>query len=51
MKKRNEEILIQHLIHNNNHHYKLSINVHRVGVGLLERKGLKESEVYILLIH
>ena len=51
MKKRNEEILVQHLIHDNNHHYKLSFNIHRVSVGLLESKGLKKSEVYSLVIH
>ena len=31
------------MIHENNHHYKLSINPHRVGVVLLERKDVKKS--------
>ena len=31
------------MIHEKNHHYKLSINPHRVGVVLLERKDVKKS--------
>ena len=38
------KLLIQHLIHDDDHYYKLSINLHRVGVVLLERKDLKKSE-------
>ena len=33
---------MQHLIHDD-HYYKLSINLHRVGVVLLEGKDLKKS--------
>ena len=40
---------MQHFINHNNHHYKLSINPHRVGVFLLEKKDLKESWLYLLL--
>ena len=43
-----KKLLIQHLIHDNNHHYKLSIYAHWVGVVLLERKELKKSGVYSL---
>ena len=38
------KLLIQHLIHDDDHYYKLSINLHRVGVVLLEGKDLKKSE-------
>ena len=31
------------LIHDNNHHYELSINHYRVSAVLLERKNLQES--------
>ena len=41
------KLLIQHLIHDNNH-YKLPINPRRVGVVLLKRRGLKENETYSL---
>ena len=37
------KLLIQHLIHDDDHYHKLSINLHRVGVVLLERKDLKKS--------
>ena len=50
--KNNEETidLIQHLIQDKLiiHHYKLFITPRRVGVILLEREDLKESEVYSL---
>ena len=40
----------KHLMHYNNNHHKFSINPHRVGVVLLERKGLKETGlIYSLL--
>ena len=38
-----KKLLIQHLIHDDNHYYKLSINPHKVGVVLLERKDLKKN--------
>ena len=38
-----KKLSIQHLIHDKNHHYKLSINPHCVGVVLLERKDLKRA--------
>ena len=37
-------------MHYNNNHHKFSVNPHRVGVVLLERKGLKETGlIYSLL--
>ena len=38
-----KKLLVQHLIHDDNHHYKLSINPHKVGVVLLERRDLKRA--------
>ena len=40
---------MQHLIHSNDHHYKVSFNPPTVGVVLLGRKDLKESRAYSLL--
>ena len=38
---------MQHLIHDNYHHYKLSINPHIVGVVLLERKDLQTEGLIV----
>ena len=44
-----KKLLIQHLIHDDNHHYNLSINPHKLSVVLLEGRDLKEGGVYLLL--
>ena len=44
-----KKLLIQHLIHDYNHHCKPFINPHRVGVVLLERKDLKVDGVYLFV--
>ena len=42
-----KKLLIQWLIHDNNH--KLSINLYRMDGVLLEREGLKKSRAYLFI--
>ena len=44
-----KKLLIQHLIHDDNHHYNLSINPHKLSVVLPDERDLKEGGVYLLL--
>ena len=39
-----KKLMIQQSIQDNNNHRKFSINLHRVGVVLLERKGYKREQ-------
>ena len=39
-----KKLMIQQSIQDNNNHRKFSINLHRVGVVLLEKKGYREQD-------